>query len=75
MAFVCYAVRCLETTFRIHNHLRDYCHHFRPSQNFPGCSVNRPSAATVRFDYFSDALQVNFRAADQLPSDEAIPGL
>jgi hypothetical protein len=32
MAFVCYAVPCLETTFPIYNHLRDYCHHFRPSQ-------------------------------------------
>jgi hypothetical protein len=29
-----------------------------------GNGVNRPSAATVRFDYFSDALQDNFRVVD-----------
>ena len=38
--------------------------------HFYGNGVNRPSAATVRFDYFSDALQDDFRVADH---PKAIP--
>jgi hypothetical protein len=39
-----------------------------PRFHFCDKRVNRPSAATVHFDYFSDALQNNFRVANNPPA-------